>query len=307
MVQFRNFILDRSGLVYIVQFYRQIVSRDIRLAISIRILFVIVLYHIYVLYCRIFDFSYFTLFTNTQKCNFNRFLFSFIIIMSNIILYVARRTYKSYFFHQFLHELDQLTLSELLIKIDEMKNWCCNVIDKLCELPEAEIESGCNWNCHIWLTPIDDCFQFYHPVEDLINGLAGVRLIGCGTEDSSYRIHRDILHKATSPMEYQNYLLRFAHTCPLFQVIILTTDLPEQVGLFIERQAIQVCILYIFSIFILFFGIFIFFVFYFFTVFWIWKSFELSTHSFKHIRWRLDRIRSSEIKFLVGVDKHLRR
>lgn len=160
--------------------------------------------------------------------------------MSFIILYISCRSYGSPFFHQFLSESLQSTVPEFIERIEEMKEWCDQVIDQLCGLQQTGSDFAFNWNCHLWLMPVDNCFWFYHPVEDSVNGLAEVKFIGCDTKDSPYRIHRDALSKATSSILAPNDKSRFALTYPLFQIIILATDLPEEVAKFIQRQGIQV-------------------------------------------------------------------
>lgn len=222
--------------------------------------------------------------------------------MCDVILYVTQRPYQSHFFHQFLHSLRQSTLTGLLACIDIMRNWCYNVIDDLCQMPAVH-DHEYNWNCHMWLSPIENCFRFYHPAEDLVNGLANVKLIGCSTEDSPYRIHRDVLRKVTTSMDWHNHELRFAKMNPQFQVIILSTDLPEPVASFIKRQALQVFhelyqlnLQFISQLFLLFS-----------TVFWIRTLIKPPFCSFAHPRRRDDGRRKGEIGFLVNLDQSIRR
>lgn len=224
--------------------------------------------------------------------------------MWDVILYVSQRPYQSHYFHQFLHTLRQSTLTELIASVDIMRNWCYNVIDDLCQMPEVGCDPAFNWHCHMWLTPAETCFRFYHPAEDLINGLAQVNLIDCGTEDSPYRIHRDVLRKAMSSMDWQNYELRFANMYPLFQVIMLSTDLPESVASFIKRQAVKVFHKiywfnwhFTFQISISLFS----------TVFRIRTPFEPRTGLFAHPRRRYAGKRTREIDFLVNIDQYIRR
>lgn len=156
------------------------------------------------------------------------------------MLYVVQRLYRSPFFQHFLCELRHLSLAALLQKIEEMREWCSITIEDLCDLPESEIDSGYNWNCYIWLTPIVHCFRFFHPAEDLINGLSGVKLIGHGPGHSAYRIHRDVLQKSALFMDWESNEQRFAFMYPLFQVIMLAKNLPENVAFFVQRQATAV-------------------------------------------------------------------
>lgn len=160
--------------------------------------------------------------------------------MDDVILFVWQRLYRSPYFQEFLHELRQLTRPQLLERIEEMKEWCSDQIDELCDLPEAEINLGYNWNVHMWLLPMENCFSFFHPAEDLINGLSGVKLIGYGPGDSPYRIHRDALGKSSSAIDLNKLEVRFALAYPLFQVIMLATHIPMNVATFIHRQATEV-------------------------------------------------------------------
>lgn len=160
--------------------------------------------------------------------------------MRYIILYITRRLYGSPLFDHFLSEPLHSTVQEFTEKIEEMKEWCDQVIHELCGWQQTRSDIAYNWNCHLWLMPVENCFWFYHPIEDSVNGFAEVKFIGCDTEDSPYRIHRDALGKATSSILAPNNEARLALTFPLFQIIILATDLPEEVAKFIQRQAIRV-------------------------------------------------------------------